>query len=96
MVIGDSLLRGTEAAVGEGNRVSQGVCCLPAARIHDVTEKWPSIIETTDHNPFHLNHQGTNNTARHGFQHTARDYQTLNRKLKGLGEQTICFITLSC
>jgi len=37
VVVGDSLLRGTEAAVCRPDLTAREVCCLPGARIKDVT-----------------------------------------------------------
>lgn len=44
LVIGDSLLRGTEAPICCPDSFSREVCCLPGARICNVTERLPSQI----------------------------------------------------
>lgn len=56
-------------------------------------EVWMSTNIHLQCNPFLLNHVGTNHAARHNLQNIARDHETLNRTLKGLGAQV--FLLLS-
>ncbi|XP_050821628.1 uncharacterized protein LOC127057046 [Gopherus flavomarginatus] len=64
VVVGDSLLRGTETPICCPDRSSREVCCLPGARIRDVTEALSRIIRPSDYYPMLLIHMGTNDTAR--------------------------------
>lgn len=54
LVIGDSLLRGTEAPICRPDDFSREVCCLPGARIRGVTERLPSLVTPTDYHPLLL------------------------------------------
>jgi len=89
VVVGDSLLRGTEAIVCGPDKMSREVCCLPGAKIRDVTERLTRLVKPTDRNPFLLVHVGTNDTARHSLQKIRRDFEDLGRKLKDLGTQVV-------
>lgn len=87
VVVGDSLLRGVEAAVCRPDSLVCEVCCIPGARIWDVTENLPSLIKPTDHYPFSLIHVGTNDTAWRSYEQTISDYEALGRRVKDLGAQ---------
>lgn len=63
VVVGESLLRGTEAEVCRDNRMSWEVCCFPGTTIHNVTEV-AEFDKPTEHNSFLLIHVGTSDTAR--------------------------------
>ncbi|XP_060129222.1 uncharacterized protein LOC132591937 [Zootoca vivipara] len=89
VVIGDSLLRGTEAVICGPDKMSREVCCLPGAKIKDVTERLQGIIKPTDKYPFLLVHVGTNDTASHSLQKIKNDYEALGRKLKQLDAQIV-------
>uniref|UniRef100_A0A670I570 SGNH hydrolase-type esterase domain-containing protein n=1 Tax=Podarcis muralis TaxID=64176 RepID=A0A670I570_PODMU len=89
VVIGDSLLRGTEAVICGPDKMSREVCCLPGAKIQDVTERLQGIIKPTDKYPFLLVHVGTNDTASNSLQKIKRDYEALGRKLKQLNAQIV-------
>uniref|UniRef100_A0A670JHM6 SGNH hydrolase-type esterase domain-containing protein n=1 Tax=Podarcis muralis TaxID=64176 RepID=A0A670JHM6_PODMU len=89
VVIGDSLLRGTEAVICGPDKMSREVCCLPGAKIQDVTERLQGIIKPTDKYPFLLVHVGTNDTASNSLQKIKREYEALGRKLKQLNAQIV-------
>ena len=89
MVIGDSLLRGTEATICKPDKMNREVCYLLVAQICDVTERLIRVIKPTDSYPFLLVHVGTNDTARHSFQDITKDYEDMGRKLKDLGVQVV-------
>ncbi|CAM5136094.1 unnamed protein product [Natator depressus] len=63
-VVGDSLLRRTEAPIGQLDMASCEVCCLPGARIRDIMEGLSRIIWPSDYYPMLLIHEGTNDSAR--------------------------------
>uniref|UniRef100_A0A8D0KK09 SGNH hydrolase-type esterase domain-containing protein n=1 Tax=Salvator merianae TaxID=96440 RepID=A0A8D0KK09_SALMN len=89
VVVGDSLLRGTEAAVCRPDRNSREVCCLPGARIKDVTDSLSRLFSPTDYYPFLLIHVGTNDTARKDFATVCSDFEDLGKKVKELGAQVV-------
>ena len=60
LVVGDSLLRGTEAPICRPDIQSREACCLPGTKIRDITERLPQLVKSTDYYPLLLFHVGTN------------------------------------
>nr|XP_048718317.1 uncharacterized protein LOC125641845 [Caretta caretta] len=89
VVVGDSLLRGTESSICCPNRENREVCCLPGARIHDVTERLPRLIKPSDCYPFLLLHVGTNDTAKNDLERITVDYVALGRRIKEFEAQVV-------
>lgn len=89
VVIGDSLLRGTEAAICRPDQQVREVCCLPGAKVRDVAERLPRLFKPTDSYPLLLIHVGTNNTARRSLEDTVRDYEVLGKRVRELGAQVV-------
>ncbi|CAJ0928434.1 unnamed protein product [Ranitomeya imitator] len=88
VVVGDSLLRGTEAAICRPDITAREVCCLPGAMIKDVTDKIPKLFSSKDVHPFLLIHVGTNDTARKDLPTICKDFEELGKKVKELDAQT--------
>ncbi|CAM5098911.1 unnamed protein product [Eretmochelys imbricata] len=65
------------------------VCCLPGARIHDVTEKLLRLIKPSDHYPFLLLHVGTYDTAKNNLEWITADYMPLGRRIKEFEVQVV-------
>ncbi|CAJ0944341.1 unnamed protein product, partial [Ranitomeya imitator] len=80
VVVGDSLLRGTEAAICRLDITAREVCCLPGAMIKDVTDRIPKLFSSKDVHPFLLIHVGTNDTARKDLPTICKDFEELGRK----------------
>ncbi|XP_075768762.1 uncharacterized protein LOC142821506 [Pelodiscus sinensis] len=89
VVVGDSLLRGTEAPICRPDSSSREVCCLPGARIRDVTEALSRIIRPSDYYPMLLIHVGTNDTARCDTERIKCDYRALGVWVKEFGAQVV-------
>ncbi|KAG6933402.1 hypothetical protein G0U57_019236 [Chelydra serpentina] len=89
VVVGDSLLRGTESSICRPDRENREVCCLPGARIHDVTERLPRLIKPSDRYPFLLLHVGTNDTAKNDLERITADYVALGRRIKAFEAQVV-------
>ena len=89
VVVGDSLLRGTETVICRPDKMSREVCCLPGARIHDVTERLTRLIKPSEHHPILLIHVGINDTARRRFWDITRDFEELGRKAKNLNAKVV-------
>jgi len=89
VVVGDSLLRGTEAAVCRPDLTAREVCCLPGARIKDVTDRLPRLFRPADYYPLLIIHVGTNDTTRGDFATICRDFEDLGREVKKLGAQVV-------
>ncbi|CAJ0950869.1 unnamed protein product [Ranitomeya imitator] len=88
VVVGDSLLRGTEAAICRPDITAREVCCLPGAMIKDVTDRIPKLFSSKDVHPFLLIHVGTNDTARKDLPTICKDFEELGKKVKELDAQT--------
>ncbi|XP_067418891.1 uncharacterized protein [Emydura macquarii macquarii] len=89
MVVGDSLLRGTESSICRPDRETREVCCLPGARIRDVTERLPKLIKSSDRYPFLLLHVGTNDTAKNDLERITADYVALGKEIKEFEAQVV-------
>ncbi|CAJ0966080.1 unnamed protein product, partial [Ranitomeya imitator] len=87
VVLGDSLLRGTEAAFCRPDITAREVCCLPGAMIKDVTDRIPKLFSSKDVHPFLLIHVGTNDTARKDLPTICKDFEELGKKVKELDAQ---------
>ena len=64
IVVGDSLLRGTEGPIYRPHPTAREVCCLPRARRPDITVRIPDLIQPSDYCPMVLIHAGMNDVAR--------------------------------
>jgi len=51
VVVGDALLRGMEGPICRPDLSHWEVCCLPGARIRDITRKLPKLVRSTDYFP---------------------------------------------
>ena len=51
VVIGNSLLRGMEGSTCRSDPTCREVCCLPGARVRDVSRKLPGLIRPSDYYP---------------------------------------------
>ncbi|PKU46942.1 suppression of tumorigenicity 5 [Limosa lapponica baueri] len=51
IVVGDSFLRGMEGLVCRVDPPQREVCCLPGARVKDITRKLPGLVHLTDYYP---------------------------------------------
>ncbi|XP_074982281.1 uncharacterized protein LOC142071374 [Caretta caretta] len=89
VVVGNSLLRGTESSICRPDRENREVCCLPGAKIRDVTERLPRLIKPSDRYPFLLLHVGTNDTAKNDLERITADYVALGRRIKELEAQVV-------
>ncbi|XP_075208143.1 uncharacterized protein LOC142313042 [Anomaloglossus baeobatrachus] len=89
VVMGDSLLRGTEAAICRPDMTSREMCCLPGAKIKDVSDRISELLRPTDDYPFLLIHVGTNDTARNELETICSDFEDLGKKVKELGAQVV-------
>jgi len=80
----DSLLRGTEAPICRPNTEARKVCCLPGAKVRDVTERVPQLVKSTDYYPLLLFHVGTNDTASQNVGSIKEHFKALGMKAKSL------------
>uniref|UniRef100_A0A8D2L638 SGNH hydrolase-type esterase domain-containing protein n=1 Tax=Varanus komodoensis TaxID=61221 RepID=A0A8D2L638_VARKO len=87
IVAGDSLLRGTEAAVCCPNLETREVCCLPGTRIRHVMDRVERLVRSGGHQPLLVIHVSTNDVTRQGVVGTTRDFEALGKKLRELKAQ---------
>ncbi|KAF7243698.1 Polyribonucleotide nucleotidyltransferase, partial [Varanus komodoensis] len=93
IVVGDSLLRGTEAAVCRPNPETREVCCLLGACIRHVKDRVERLVRSGGHQPLMVIHVGTNDVARQGVVGTTRDFEALGKKLRELKAQ-VAFLSI--
>ncbi|KAK4807100.1 hypothetical protein QYF61_018441 [Mycteria americana] len=87
LVIGDSLLRGTEAPICHPDNFSREVCCLPGAHIRNITERLPSLVNPTDYDPLLIFYVGSNDTVTRQLRTIKRD--CIVPQSKGSGAQVV-------
>jgi len=88
-LVGNSLLKGTEAPICRPDRESREVCCLPGAKVRDVAERVPQPVKSTDYYPLLLLHVDTNDTASQNLGSIKEDFKALGMKAKSFGAQDI-------
>ncbi|GAB0208393.1 hypothetical protein GRJ2_003305000 [Grus japonensis] len=89
IVVGDSLLKGTEGPICRADPPLREVCCLPRARVKDITRKLPSLVQPSDYYPLLLLHVGGDEAVTHNAKAIKRDFRVLGQSLKGSGAQVI-------
>lgn len=92
IVVGDPLLKGIEASLFQPDRESRDVCCLPRARIWDITVRVPQLVKITDYYPLLLFHVGINDARRQNMGRIKEDFKALGTQVKNMGAQFIYFI----
>ena len=63
IVVGDSLLRGTEGLICQPDPTRREVCCLPGARVRDISRKLPGLIDPSDYYPLLIVQAGSDEVA---------------------------------
>ena len=51
IIVGDSLLKGTEGPICQPDAIQREVCCLPGVRVRDISRKLPGLICLSDYYP---------------------------------------------
>jgi len=92
--VGDSLLRGTEGSICKLDPSHWEVCCLPGARVSDITRKLPKLVRSTDYFPLLIVQVGSDETAHRSLRTMKRDFRGLGHLVQGAGAQVVfCSIT---
>ena len=83
VLIGDSLVRGTDRRFCGRNRDTRWVCCLPGARVSDVSERISQVLKGEGEQPQVVVHIGTNDLGRKRDKDVRQAFKDLGCKLKG-------------
>jgi len=89
IVIGDSLLRGTEGPICRPDPSHREVCCLPGARVRDVAKKLPGLVRPSDYYPLLIMQVGGDEITERSPKAIKRDFRALGRLVEGSGEQVV-------
>ncbi|XP_051897466.1 40S ribosomal protein S24 isoform X2 [Pristis pectinata] len=82
VVIGDSKVRETDTRFCGSEHKSRMVCCLPGARVRDVTDRVHRILEREGEQPEVVVHVGTNDIGRKGDEVLKSEIRELGRRLR--------------
>lgn len=91
LVIGDSLLRGTEAPICHPDTFSREVFCLMGAHICNITKKVTSLVKPEAYHPFFLFHVGSNEAAMRMLWNIKRDFMS-QKDVEGIRNTDRVFI----
>ena len=97
IVVGDSLLRGTEDPICRPDPTHREVCCLPGARIRDIFRKLPSLICPSDYYPLLIVQAGSDEVADRSLRTIKNDFRGLGRLADGASMQVVftCIPTMT-
>jgi len=82
LVIGDSIVRGIDRRFCGRKRDSRLVCCLPGARVSDVSERVFQVLKGEGEQSQVVVHIGTNDVGRKGDKDVRQAFKKLGWKLK--------------
>ena len=89
IAVGDSILRRVEGPICRPDPLHREVCCLPGARVKDLTAKLPALVRPKDYYPFLVFQAGTNDITRRSPKSMKRDFRALRKLVKGSGAQIV-------
>ena len=89
IVIGDSIVRGIDRRFCGRKRDSRMVCCLPGAKVRDVTERLQNILEGEGEQPVVVVHIGTNDIGKKRDEVLQGEFRELGDKLKSRTSKVI-------
>ncbi|KFU84659.1 hypothetical protein M959_03165, partial [Chaetura pelagica] len=89
IVVGDSLLRGTEGPICRPDPSHREVCCLPGARIRDVKRKLPNLVNSSDYYPLLIFQVGSDEIITRNVRAMKRDFRALGQLVRGSGAQVV-------
>lgn len=89
IVVGDSLLRGTEGPICRPDPTCREVCCLPGARVRDIARKLPNLVRPSDYYPLLIVQAGSDDTEERSLKTIKWDFRGLGWLLDGVGVQVV-------
>ena len=82
-------MKGTEALICRPDPVAREVCCLPGARIREVAERLPALVNATDYYPLLVIHVGARDIESSSLRSIKKDYRALGEMVRGSGAQIV-------
>jgi len=82
IVVGDSIVRGIDRRFCGHERDNRMVCCLPGARVRDVSDRVFTVLKGEGDQTEVVVHIGTNDVGRKSGEDVKRDFRELGWKLK--------------
>jgi len=89
ILIGDSLLKGTEGPICRPDPSHREVCCLPGARVRDVAKKLPGLVQPSDYYPLLVMQVDSDEIAERSPKAIKRDFRALGRLVEGSEAQVV-------
>ena len=89
IVVGDSLLRGTEEAICWPDHIRREVCCLPGEQVRDISRKLLSLNHPSDYYPLLIVQAGSAEVAERSLRVIKKDFRGLGQMVEGLGAQVV-------
>lgn len=89
IVVGDSLLQGTEGPICRPDPTRREVCCLPGARVRDISKKISRLIHPSDYYPLLIIQAGSEEVGKQSLRSIKKDFRGMGRILEGAGVQVI-------
>ena len=77
IVMGGSLLKGTEGPICRLDPTRREVCCLPGAGVRDIARKVTYLVWPTDYYPLLFFQAGNDEVARRSLRAIKRDFRAL-------------------
>jgi len=77
IVIGNSLLRGTEGLICPPDPSHREVCCLPGAQVRDIARKLPGLVRPFGYYPLLLVQIGSDKVRDNSAWAIKRDFRAL-------------------
>jgi len=89
IVIGDSLLKGTEGPICQPDPSYREVCCLLGARVRDVARKLPGLVWPSDYYPLLVMQLGGDEIMVRSPKAIKRDFRALRQLVEGSGAEVV-------
>lgn len=95
IVVGDSLLMGTEGPICTPDPTHREVCRLPGTQVQDTTRKLPDLVHPSDCYPLVTGQAGSHEEAHRSLQTAKKDFRAVGLLVEGVGAQLITASILS-
>lgn len=94
IIIGNSLLRGTEGPKCWPNSTHKEVCCLPGVWVRDISRKLLSMIHPSDYYPLLMVQAGSNEVVERSLRIVKKDFMVLGWLMDKADIQVIFSLSL--